>query len=358
MKKIKGLSLFSNVGIAELLLSELGIDIVIANEINEKRAKFYKYTYPDCNVIIGDIKNKLDDIIKQSKINNIDFIIATPPCQGFSNANTYKKSNDVRNDLIYYVIKIINELKPNYIIIENVPQFLKHELFYNNEFKNIVDIINEQFSDEYNISINTINASDYGIPQNRKRSIILMNKLKNWEFPKKEPIITVRDVIGYLPMMNPKIKGEKSNDNEKYENIHKFHYPPTHSKKLVEIMKHTPTGKSALDNKIYYPKNKKGYKVRAFKSSYKRMEWDKPSFTITTNNGSISSQNNVHPGRPLKDGTFSDPRVLTIYELMKLSTIPDNWNVPEWATENFIRKVIGEGIPPLLIYKICKNIIY
>ena len=73
-------------------------------------------------------------------------------------------------------------------------------------------------------------------------------------------------------------------------------------------------------------------------------------------NGVISSQCNVHPGRRKTDGTYSDARVLTIYEIMKLFTIPDDWNIPSWANENLIRKVIGEGVPPLLIEKLVKNL--
>ena len=73
-------------------------------------------------------------------------------------------------------------------------------------------------------------------------------------------------------------------------------------------------------------------------------------------NGVISSQCNVHPGRKNADGTYSDARALTVYEIMKLFTIPDDWNIPDWANDNFIRKVIGEGVPPLLIQKIVENI--
>ena len=72
-------------------------------------------------------------------------------------------------------------------------------------------------------------------------------------------------------------------------------------------------------------------------------------------NGSISSQCNVHPGRCLPDGTYSDARVLTICELLKLFTLPLDWDIPKWANENLIRKVIGEGVPPLLIKKIVEN---
>ena len=74
-------------------------------------------------------------------------------------------------------------------------------------------------------------------------------------------------------------------------------------------------------------------------------------------NRTIGSQNNVHPGRYIGQDNegydlYSDARVLTIYELMLVSSLPKNWDIPSWASDNFVRQVIGEGIPPLLVKKI------
>ena len=90
---------------------------------------------------------------------------------------------------------------------------------------------------------------------------------------------------------------------------------------------------------------------------YHRLFWNKPAATITRYNGIIGSQNNVHPGREWKrdkngDMMYTNPRVLTIYELLLVMTLPENWNIPDWASNGLIRHVIGEGIPPLLIKKI------
>ena len=90
------------------------------------------------------------------------------------------------------------------------------------------------------------------------------------------------------------------------------------------------------------------------------MAWEKPSRTITQNNGVISSLACVHPGRPYdKDGEllYSDPRVLTIYELLVVSTLPLDWQIPSWAKETLIRKVIGEGIPSRLITVIVEQLL-
>ena len=79
------------------------------------------------------------------------------------------------------------------------------------------------------------------------------------------------------------------------------------------------------------------------------MDWNKPSPTITTYNRTISSQENVHPGRKIIQNNkviYSDPRVLTLYEIMLLMTIPKKTRLPYQFSQNFIRTVIGEGIPP------------
>ena len=110
---LKGLSMFSNVGLAETYLAELGIDIVVANELLEERAKFYKHLYPNTNMIVGDITDEsiFESVVSSAKTAAVDFMIATPPCQGMSCAGT-KDPNDPRNFLIYYAIEAIKRVQP------------------------------------------------------------------------------------------------------------------------------------------------------------------------------------------------------------------------------------------------------
>ena len=124
--KIKGLSLFSNVGIAELLLKDIGIEVVLANEILPERCRFYKDIFPNAEIVKGDIRDPiiLKSIIKKAKDLQVDFIITTPPCQGMSMAGK-KDKNDERNLLITYAIEIIQKICPKYIFLENIPQQLK-----------------------------------------------------------------------------------------------------------------------------------------------------------------------------------------------------------------------------------------
>jgi len=376
--KLNGLSLFSNVGIAEIYLKQIGVEITLANEILERRAKFYQENYPNTQIIIGDIRKRkiFNEIIKVSKNKKIDFIITTPPCQGMSNAGK-KDKNDPRNKLITYAINIILKLKQKYIFLENVPQQLKTFVNYKGKKILIPRYLKQSLKNIYNFNkTEIINSSDYGVPQNRVRSIILLTRkdLKYiWNIPKKNSKIkTLKSSIGNLPSLDPLIYDMKYKSHLKifpnYEKkliqaniISKWHVPPKHVYRQVISMMHTPTGKSAFQNeKKFRPKKNNGTFVRGFKNTYKRQDWNKPGYTITTYNRTIGSQENVHPGRLLKSNgskIYSDPRVLTVYEIMKVMSIPTNWKVPKWCTENFLRQVIGEGIPPLMVKKIFKELI-
>ena len=90
------------------------------------------------------------------------------------------------------------------------------------------------------------------------------------------------------------------------------------------------------------------------------MSWDKPAPTITTYNRTISSQENVHPGKKIKKfgkDVYSDARVLTLLEIMILMTIPEKISFPKEFSNSFIRSVIGEGIPSSFINKLFLELI-
>ena len=367
---LKGLSLFANVGIAETYLKEVGVNILVANELLEERAKFYEHLYPDCEMICGDITDKrvYNKIIRECKRKNIDFIIATPPCQGMSLAGK-KDENDTRNYLIKSAVQVIKDIKPAYVFMENVTTELKTSIYYNNTKILIPDYLHKELDKYYRFNRdNILDTKYYGVAQQRKRAVFLLVRKdldKTWELPPKEDIVTLKDVIGDLPSLDPIIKEKKYRDklpefNSKLKKavaVSKWHYPREHVWRNVECMMHTPTGKSARNNKIYFPKKPDGTMVGGAPRTYMRMDWNKPAPTITTYNHTISSFQNVHPGRKIKGSNlYSDARVLTIFELMRVMSLPDDWNIPEWASEGLIRTVIGEGIPPLAVKKIVKGL--
>ena len=374
---MKILSLFANIGVAEAYLKEIGFDVVVANELIERRAILYSKIYPETHMICGDITDKkiFDGIVKESLDRGVDIIMATPPCQGMSTVGQMLV-DDVRNRLVCQVIEAVKEINPKYVMIENVPSFFTTEIVVGEEKILIPELLNDELGKTYHIHKTVIDTKDYSVPQTRARALVLMARKDQhleWTAPKTDDtFITMRDAIGNLPRLDPFITDVDEKElltivphyyerAKQAEAISKWHIPPHHIKRQVIAMQHTPSGQTAFDNEVYYPVKADGKAVKGFRNTYKRQNWDSPAYTVTMDNRKISSQNNVHPG--LKeyvdengDDIYSDARALTLYELMKIMSIPDSWPVPDDTSEAFLRRIIGEGIPPLFVKKVFENL--
>lgn len=370
--KLNGLSLFSSVGMAETYFKDFDIDMKVANELLDVRARFHKHLYPSCEMIVGDITDKSikKKIIKSAIAAKCDFVIATPPCQGMSSAGLQKK-DDPRNRLIIDAVEVIKKIIPKFVILENVPEQLQTSICIGDEWILILDYLKRELGKKYTFNKNNVvNAVNYNVAQSRERCVILLTRKDlgfTWEFPTPSgEIITLRDAIGDLPSLDPDVtdiseeeRKEMFPDYEKKKaeglKVSKWHYPPKHKKRHVIAMQHTPEGCTAWNNGIYYPTLKDGTKGKGYKNTYKRQWWDKPAYTVTMYTSRLGSQENGHPGYPIVDSLdesermWSDARVLSIYELMLVSSLPSNWDIPDWASSNTIREAIGEGVPPKLI---------
>lgn len=371
------LSLFANIGVAEARLHEVdGVNVVVANELLQRRATLYQRIYPNSSMICGNILDTkvYDSIIKTSRERHVDVIMATPPCQGISTAGQ-QIEGDERNSLTIPALHSIQDLEPKYAVLENVPGYLKTTIDYNGQLCLIPDIISDTLGDKYEISFNVIDTADYGVPQVRERAIVLLSRKDQpvWELPSKSNrIVTMRDAIGNLPMIDPFIKDLDPTEFQrmfpKYEErrrdalaISPWNIPPVHVYRQVVAMLHTPTGCTAFDNEVYKPIKENGEYVKGYHNTYKRQNWDTPAYTVTMDNRKISSQNNVHPGRflyhdELEGDIYSDPRALTLYELMRIMSLPDDWPIPKGTQEAFLRRIIGEGIPPLFVKRLFEMI--
>ena len=372
------LSLFANIGVAEAYLKEIGFNVVVANELIERRASLYSQIYPETHMVCGDVTKETtrENIIKESIKKHVDIIIATPPCQGMSTAGQQDK-NDERNKLICPVIDLIKKIKPKYVFIENVPMFLNTKIEVDEKNILIPELLDKELQKEYIINKYIIDTKNYSVPQTRERAIILMthkkSKIKEWILPPEDKkTVTMKDAIGDLPMLDPFVNDVSEEELLKifphfYErkdiaiSISKWHIPPHHIKRQVIAMQHTPTGNTAFDNKRYFPVKENGEPVKGYHNTYKRQNWDTAAYTVTMDNRKISSQNNVHPGRleytdENGEPIYSDARVLTLYEIMKIMSLPSDWPVPDSTSEAFLRRIIGEGIPPLFVKKVFENL--
>ena len=302
--------------------------------------------------------------------------MATPPCQGMSLVGRVSE-DDPRNFLIYYAIKIVKSILPRFVLLENVPRQLTTRIQVKGTKILIPDYILQQLSRYYYFnSENLIKAMDYGIPQMRPRNIMLLTRKdekKIWHFPpKKNHIVTLKKAIGHFPSLDPQLREGMQETLTMFPNFKRkaakgrkfssWHIPPIHPKKDVIAMQKTPTGQTAFDNEIFFPIRHDGKPMSGHSNHFRRMRWDKPSRTLTQNNGVMSSLACVHPGKTLRAGDeskrlYSDARSFSIKELFTIFSINFENKVDPNTSQVFLRRIVGEGIPPLLVKELFRLIV-
>jgi DNA-cytosine methyltransferase len=218
------LDLFSGSGGLSLGFEMAGFKIVAANDNFKDACKTYEANHPNTIMVEGDItskdvKKKLYSEIKNKKI---DIIVGGPPCQGFSYAGK-RLIDDPRNFLYKEFVSIVDEIKPKVFVLENVEGILtsnggKTYLSIKENFENL----------GYKVHGEKLHAVEYGVPQKRKRVIIIGVKKGNPEncFPKKlikdsKNYVSTKDAIGSLEKVEPnnneiKKKSGVSSSFEKY----------------------------------------------------------------------------------------------------------------------------------------------
>lgn len=361
-KIIKSISLFANAGIGEYYLHEVGIKNVIANELLGPRCRFYKSIYPDCIVVPGSIvKQEIQDkLVELAEKERVELLTGSPPCQGTTVANGKKdKWDNPINRLIIPTLAVIKRIPTlKYVFLENAENWFISRPTVVPELKgrNIEQfLIDELTSYGYKfIHTQIMDAADYGLPQHRRRSILIASKEKDWLWPEKEKQIPLKDVIFHLPSLEA---GECSDLP--------FHNGPKWNPRVVNIMRHTAPGCSAWNNTNpkYQPVKKDGTVPKKYRSAYTRNNPDKPCGAVLMKSAANGGMITCHPGRSLgldKDGDpiYSDARPFTIRELLIICGLGEDYPVPAFAVNNerLIRDVLGECLSPQLMKRIMAKI--
>ena len=333
------IDLFSGVGGLSLGFRMAGFEIILANEIDKEISESYKLNHPETEMINEDI-TKLDiETIFGAYKNTIDVVIGGPPCQGFSQKGKRKSIDDERNFLFKYFFKVVETLKPKYFLMENVPNLLTTEKGY---FKKEIEYLFGNIG--YKINSGILLASDYGIPQNRKRAFIL-GKLGDSELKLPDALnitTTIWDAISDLAYLN---SGEgEFKQNYKFEPQSNYqelmrkdseylynHIATKHSKIALERLKLIPPNKG----KEVLPKEHLTKSI--YSGTWTRMNKDERSVTITTRFDTPSSGKFTHP--------FLD-RAITVREAARIQSFPDNFVF--YGSKTSQMKQVGNAVPPLL----------
>lgn len=382
MSKRGYVSLFSSAGVGCYGFDLEGFDCIVTSELIERRIEIQKYNqvcsledgYISGDITNSEVKNKIIQQISLWKNtydeDEVDVLVATPPCQGISVAN-HKKSNELkRNSLVVESLQIVREVNPRFFVLENVRGFLNTLCTdIDGTNKTIEEAITNNLAGHYNIAHRIMNFKDYGNNSSRTRTVIIgvrkdIQEVSPYDlFPQEKAAPTLRELINELPRL--KSMGEI----DPQDIYHSFR---AYDKRMFGWIKDIKEGQSAFDNKdpenrphkvvdgvIIENQNKNGDK-------YTRCLWDKVAPCVHTRNDILASQSTIHP---------EDPRVFSIRELMAFMGIPKSfkWNnldtealnslssieKKEFLKKNEIniRQCLGEAVPTPIFQAIAKNIV-
>lgn len=333
------IDLFAGVGGLSLGFEMAGFDVVLANEHDKSIAESYKHNHPNTKMILANIQDlPIEDTFSKYR-GKVDVVIGGPPCQGFSQKGQRKTINDERNFLFKYFVKVVEFLSPTYFVMENVPNLLTAE---NGYFKN--EIIELFGAKGYTLVTDTLNAADYGVPQNRRRAVII-GKLGG--SPLNMPIrqrekVTIWDAISDLAYHN---SGEGS-DFEDYQTEPQSEYQKHLRRGSDKLYNHKSTAHSALaiERLNMIPPNsgkeslpEEHLTKSIYSGTWTRMRKDEISVTITTRFDTPSSGKFTHP--------FLH-RAITVREAARIQSFPDTFRFI--GTKGSQMKQVGNAVPPLL----------
>ncbi len=331
---------------------------LFANEIDTLTSSMFTENFPDINMVnksIKEIQEKdLKRIIKNKKV---DLIIGGPPCQSFSTIG--RRIYDDRAKLYNEYYRILSALRPKAFLFENVRGILS---MHDSKGKSVIEIIKSKFySKGYNIYCETLNAMNYGVPQNRERVFIVGVRKDlnlNWNFPKPEnnSILTIKDAIGDLPVLK---EGEcvnkyTSDAKTNYQRLMRYnskelrdHYCGQYGEKIRLVIKNVKQGEGKNDfNKLVdIGKIPKKYRLTSgYANTYGRLCENMPSTTITNNLSSPSSLRCIH---------YSQNRALTPREGARIQSFPDWFKFSN--SRGLATRQIGNAVPPLLSIALAKE---
>lgn len=388
--KYSVLDTFAGAGGFSLGFALAGAKIIGAIEIDKWASETFQLNHPDTTLLQGDITQMSDEqIIDTFGKYKPDIILGGPPCQGFSICNKNSGDpKDPKNSLFQEFIRVGRLLKPKIMIMENVPNLIKAKT-QNKEI--VIDIITAELHNlGYEVEYRILEAIDYGVPQIRKRLIVIASKIKlDNPFPKKtystmsqldlltgnlKKCPTLWDAISDLPEIEAREGKEESdyskpplNDYQRFlrQGSNKLfnHKAMNHSKRLVERFASMRWGDSSADiPKHLRPlrRNSTEFSDTVYDQNNRRMHPDRPCHTVPAS----FYANFVHP---YKNRNFS------AREGARIQSFPD-WYIfrgkPTIVSHKLLQREgrleekylcqynqIGNAVPPLMAFAIAENIL-
>ena len=315
------ISLFSGCGGFDLGFQQAGFDVIWANEFNKFIWSTHEANLPDIRLDKRDIRQ-----ISSKEIPDSFGIIASPPCQAWSSLGKQQGVLDYRGDIFWEFLRVIKDKKPKFFICENVKGLLfsKFQPF-------LQKVLHTLKSIGYMLSVDLVDAYDYGVPQHRYRTFITGYDPASFTEPFQVPIgdevlTTVRDAIWDLRNASYRTAiGLISQEKDLF---------------TKRIRNHDVTIAAPVTLKI--PKNPNSFHHRRNTV----LSWSKPSATITATFATVP----IHPD------THTDLRRLSVRECARLQTFPDDFSFLYTNVKHGYRSV-GNAVPVRLARKLATKIL-
>jgi DNA (cytosine-5)-methyltransferase 1 len=395
---LPAVSLFSGAGLSDLGYSQAGFSFLVQSELDAKRATLCAENFPQAISVAGDLSDTWPSVVaayRNQTPERLHLLSVTPPCQGMSSSNPGRgkasdsRSRDKRNRLLLAAIPIITELEPRVVVVENVVRLLTETIHVGSTPSKVVQVFREALRD-YHLFTGIVQMADYGIPQLRKRSIMVaVSRDEPWLtplvsqnlLPWPRPTHAENPGNGLLPWVSLRTWLSETQypplDARCVEAAHDvsdaLHFVPSYSGDqylwVADIPPHSglnaylnancrscgrtdvPEGAAVcpfcgepMHNRPYVRENGTYRLIKGFGSSYRRMPPDRPAPTVTTASSHLGSDYKIHPW---------ENRVLSIRECADLQTVPRFYNW-DWALNTrhtyLARQVIGEALPPWFSY--------
>jgi DNA (cytosine-5)-methyltransferase 1 len=339
-KQIKAFDFFCGAGGLTRGLLDAGIKIIAGFDNDEKCRLTYEYNNPNVRFIHTDIREiNLEYLKRLARISSFDNILfaGCAPCQQFSKQ---RRSNGKRHDakLLEEFGRLVETALPGYVLMENVAGMARVRGF--STFRRFLRLLKEN---DYKYVYDILDAKYYGVPQSRRRLLLLATRKMKPSFPKPKygtslrPFKTVRQAISHFPDIH---------EGECHPNIHN-HIAASVNHLNLERLRHTPHDGG---NRRSWPKHLKldchKYNHKGHTDVYGRMTWDAPAPTLT---GRCNSISNGRYGHPVQN------RAISLREAAALQSFPDRYTF--FGTNNHIALQIGNAVPVRLAEKLGKHIL-
>ena len=361
MKKQKHLlvDLFAGCGGLSTGMEQAGFTPWFVNEIVPIFCNTYKCNHklPDSHYYVGDINQLNKDIAKfQDILSDISIVCGGPPCQGFSTANRQRIIDDPRNNLYKAYLQFLSVVRPKFFVMENVRGMA-------NKIEEIKQNFREYLGEEYQFDAAVLQAQDFGVPQNRKRLIMIGNRMGInpaeifAEIEKqKRPAFVLKDALEGLPELQARAEKGRSDIENSISgfSVCDFDYPKTdfyrfingdrsldklynhknryNNPRDIEIFSRLPQGGASLHPSIadIMPYSRRNH---IFKDKYFKLEEGKICKTITSHM-KYDCNMYIHPWQA---------RGLSPREAARIQTFPDDYVLT--GPQNSWYAQVGNAVP-------------